>query len=273
MATPIFRPPLRGLLAAPLLVLGAATCGRDPTPEVTLCNEPRYVVLFVDRSASTQGRELPPEVRDSLSRLPERYLGCPGDNLHAFVVHKRTRGRALRLDLANDLPPAPSPLNVSRSDYVADSIEHDKKRAEFSKWASDQISTFIAGGSGPPAADDSTDLLGTLEVASDEMTEAPQGASKWIVYLSDMFESMSGPGRRDFDANPPDSIQKAERWAIEDSARVLPTLRVAAQNFSGVRVRVLSRPWGDRTGTEFVREYWYKMFSVVGIPREHVRFY
>jgi hypothetical protein len=260
------------LLTAPLLVLAAAQCDGDPAAEAALCSGSKYVVLFVDRSASTRSHDLPAEVRDSLERIPERYLGCPGDNLHAFVVHKRTRGRALRLDLSNDLPPAAA-AGGSRSDAVADSLEDAKRRAEFSKWASDQISTFIQGGSGPPAADDSTDLLGTLEVASDEMTDAPPGSTRWIIYLSDMFESMSGSGRRDFDARPPGSIAEAERWAVEDSARVLSTMRVATQNLSGARIRILSRPWGDRQGAEFVREYWYKLFSLVGIPRQQVRFY
>ncbi len=256
-----------------ILLLAAATCDDAADTQVTGCKESRYVVLFVDRSVSVRGLDLPAEVQDSLARIPERYLSCPGDNLHAFVVHKRTRGRAVRLDISNDLPPPPAVSNQSRSDLVADSIEDAQRRTQFAKWASDQVWAFLRSGDPPPEAIGSTDLLGSLEVASDEMSDAPSTASKWIIYLSDMFESMPGPGRRDFDAHPPSSIGEAERWAAEDSARVLPTMRISVQNLDGARIRILSRPWGDREGSEFVREYWYKLFSLVGIPRERVRFY
>ncbi|HEX2092817.1 MAG TPA: hypothetical protein VHG28_10460 [Longimicrobiaceae bacterium] len=230
-------------------------------------------MLFVDQSTSTRQVSLPAELRDSLTNIPERYLSCSGDQLHAFVIHGRTRGKAVRIDLSNLLPPMPHPEGRSRSDYVADSVEYAKKAAEFTGWASEQISTFVAGEHSMPIVDNRTDLLGTLEVASDELANAPPNAEKRIFYLSDMFESMYGAGRRDFDMNPPTSLQVAADWARQDSAAVLTNMRINPDHLRGASVRIYSRPWGNREGSEYVREYWHVMFSLVGIPRERVQFY
>lgn len=261
-------------IAGAVLFLGGATChdGRQEVAVVDECAAPRHTILFVDHSASTAHRSIPPEISDSLHRLPERYLRCPGDQLQAFVVHKRTRGRAVRLDLVNDLPPAAKEAR-SKSERAAELLEQQQRQAAFAERSAQQVSEFLERPEGGEVAVDSTDLLGTLDVASEQFGSAPPEAAKLLVYFSDMFESMSGPGRRDFDRAPPSSIEEAETWAAEDVEAVLPTFRLNPEAFEGARVRVLSRPWGSRSGTEFVRWYWYAIFEAVGIPRKNVGFY
>ena len=254
-----------------LILTVAASCAADAEEPPQAACAPGAVVLFVDHSASTRGAVLPAEVTDSLNRLPGRYLNCPGDRLHTFLVHRRTRGRAVRLDVTNEIP-AFAARAGSRADLVADSIAHSRHRAQFERAVSGELSAFVVA---EPRTDtsDSTDIIGSIEVASDVLGDLPPGAPRRIVYLSDMYESMSGPGRRDFDAHPPRSIEEARRWADEDSVNVLPQLRISPETLRGTRIRVLSRSWGDRQGSEFVREYWYRLFEKVGIQRPDIRFY
>src|SRR5690606_4797771 len=50
-------------------------------------------------------------------------------------------------------------------------------------------------------------------------------------YFSDMYESMTGPGRRDFDARPPRSYAEAEEWARADLEFVRREMNVDPSRF------------------------------------------
>lgn len=255
------------------MVLAAARCDAAADPVPQSCVQPRHVVMFVDRSRSTANTEIPPEMRDSIAAIPDRLLSCPGDQFHAFMVYGRTRGMAQRLDIGNELGPAPDVSNLPPDTRAADSLDYVEKENDFQKHASEQIAAFVRGGSGLPANDSSTDLLGTLEVASTALADAPPGAQKVLLYVSDMYESMKGLGRRDFDALQPSSGTQAEAWATADSEAVLRDMQIALPALAGARVHVYARPWGDRPNSEIVKRYWLKMFSLVGIPSNQIRWY
>lgn len=233
--------------------------------------QPSRVILFVDYSASTRHVTLPPDVRDSLGGLAGRYMRCPGDQVQAFVVHGRTRGMALRASWSNGLEPPPTREGKSYNEYRADSLRYVAQSRRFFRNTAIGILAFISGIDSTRVAAAHTDLLGSFEVASETFGHGPGGGKRVIIYVSDMFESMTGPGRRDFDVRPPTNLQEAERWATIDSA-LLRDMRVRTERFSNVTVQVYARPWGDREGSEFVRAYWYKMFSQVGISENRARF-
>ena len=110
-----------------------------------------------------------------------------------------------------------------------------------------------------------TDLLGTLEVVSDEMSHADSGSTARVYYLGDMHESMPPP-RRDFDTRRPADRPEAEAWADADTA-VLRGMSFDREQMANVEVRVLLGALADRRGAAEVRSYWERLFANAGIRK------
>jgi hypothetical protein len=116
-----------------------------------------------------------------------------------------------------------------------------------------------------------TDLLGTLEVASDELGKSAPGESAMIYYFGDMRESMEAP-RRDFDRRPPRDRAEAEQWADADAAAVPRQMSIDTARFHNAEIRVLMGNLAAKPKASEVRAYWERLFKNVGFDPAKIRF-
>lgn len=253
-----------------MLVL--AGCGNAPGQEAGRCRsegDAQAVVAFWDRSASAEANAPSALVfADSLHILVTDALQCPGSSVTGFLVHARTRGKAHRIRSENtlELPPVSGPRNrVSR-----DSLRFDLELAELSERTQQEFMTLVDSTRLPPALSAWTDLLGTFEVLTAELADAADHVTKRVYYFSDMYESMTGPGRRDFDRRWPRDFSEAETWARIDAEFVRREMNVDPNRFANVEVRVLTEGLANRPGADQVRHYWEILFAEFGFAR--VRF-
>lgn len=244
-----------------------AGCIQDPPRP---CARPaQQTIVFYDQSASSAADEATTELfRETLRDVVQSGLECPGDEIDGFVVHANTRGKAGRVRVRNTLPPLGDTLampTIVRAKRVA---EHRRGMDTIRKEGAAELGSLMtARVSGPLGAQ--TDLVGTLEVISDEIGGA--GAANplpvRVVYLSDMHESLSRPPRRDFDARPPRTIEQAEAWADADAA-LLNQMQIDRARMGRVHVRVLMGNLAnkDHAGSE-IRRYWERLFQHAGVGK------
>ena len=243
------------ILAAGLM----AGCASEPD-EAPDAPTPRQTLLFVDRSASTGAYpEAEALFSDSLRHLIRTRMRRPGDQLSLFIVHEKTLSKSPRLDLQNEVPPLEDkPFSDEQALETArfkKELEQEFRRLE------NKASVFIDG-AGRGSFAKWSDLWGTLGVASEELKPGTDAA---LYYFSDMFESMPGANRRDFDASAPSGRAEAEAWAEAD-VRKLPDLMVLNRNrLRPASVRVLMGPLATKSGAQPVKFYWLKFFNTLGI--------
>jgi hypothetical protein len=254
------RFPTLGLLLLCGAVLSTGCGSSDapaPSPPTT------HTLVFVDHSISTGDH---PNARglfaDSLARIVDQNMRTAGDRLSLFFVHEKTLSKAHHLDLTNDVAPV---ADAQFEDEQALARARHKQRTEqFVDSTTQRLQTALRS---PPISSsfaDWTDLWGTLGVAS--TTLAPSADRHVLYYFSDMFESMPGPQRRNFDRSPPQSRAQAERWARTDADALDSLMVLRPDRLHRARVRVLLGTLATKAHAQAVKFYWRTLFREVGIP-------
>lgn len=248
------------ILAATLVGCG----GESDTP-----SEPSYpqqhTLVFIDRSASTGAYpEAEALFADSLQAIVRSRLKRPGDRMSLFIVHEKTLSKSPRLDLRNAVSP------LERKDFAdeqaLENARYKKEVEEYLQEAEDEALSFMTGASRSEFAR-WTDLWGTLGVASEEFgaNDGSRSVDRAVYYFSDMFESMPGPDRRNFDRSPPSSRAQAESWAAEDATRLDDEMILRPSVLQPARFRILMGPLATKSGAQPVKFYWLSLFDEVGI--------
>lgn len=257
------NPAIRLAACVTFLLLAAASCHpKEPGP----CERPaQQTIVFYDQSASSVADSATLGVfRDTMNALLRGGLECHGDAVRGFLVHARTRSKAERVDVVNGVPPLGDTLRMStlvRSQAV---LDHNQRMDSLRTYGAARLASLLAA-SVSPEYKRHTDLLGTLEVISDEAAKADSGSTIRVVYLGDMHESMPPP-RRDFDRRPPATAAEAEAWADADTV-VLHDLRLDRERLSRVEVRVLLGNLALKPAAPEIRRYWERLFAHSGIGK------
>jgi hypothetical protein len=228
----------------------------DPPPP------PHHTLVFLDRSASTRADVAARQLfADSLARIVQMHLRHPGDRLRAFVLSEKTRSKAYRLDLRNDVRPLqekPFP-----DEQALEEARYRKAIAEYLQEATSTLQEFATRTEVPPSYARWTDIWGTLEVASEELPA--KRAERHLYYLSDMFESMPGPDRRNFDQQPPQSRSEAETWATADAKHMRAQFALDSDVLRDARVRVLQGTLATKPHAQDVKVYWRTLFRTLDV--------
>jgi hypothetical protein len=253
---------------AAVVWLGVATLlGACKPPRV--CTRPiRQTIIFYDQSASSVV-DTPTAAlfSDSLVGIVDSALSCPGDGVHGFLVHGSTTAKAGRVDESQTFV-----ADTLKGPHLKRAQEKIKFKAELTglrQRAVGELRKMITG-TVRPDLKRHTDLLGTFQVISDELSKVDTSQSARIYYFSDMRESMVSP-RRDFDVHPPADKSEAERWADEDEA-VLRNLTLHRSRFRTAEIRVLMGNLADKPRADAVRAYWERIFRNVGFPPDKIIF-
>jgi hypothetical protein len=260
---------LRPLVLAALALALLAGCGGSEAPASDGDAPPRHTLVFVDRSASTGLQPQSTGVfADTLRQTVRRLLRQPGDRLSAFLVYEKTLSKAQRLDLVNDV--APRAEKGFEDEQALEDARFKRATQTFLDDAETQLFAFLQREPAEQSFTQWTDLWGTLGVASEEFYVEP--AVRRLLYLSDMYESMPGPARRDFDRRPPDDRAQAEAWAADDATKLPDLMVLHPARLASARVRVVLGPLGTKPHAQDVKFYWRALFAALGIPPEQVRY-
>lgn len=248
-----------------VLLVGTTGCGSDPDSSKSPSRPTTQTLVFLDQSVSTGGH---PQARalfaDSLRHIVHRHLQHPGDRLSLFLVHENTLSKAHRVNLRNDV--APPQKKEFPDERALEQARYRKETEQFLQKATSRLQNFLA--SPPPTSADWTDLWGTLGVASTELS--PDVDEHRLYYLSDMFESMPGPARRNFDRRPPTSRTQAQRWARADADTLNTFMVVRPDRLRRARVRVLLGTLATKDHAQAVKFYWRTLFRELGVAREQI---
>jgi len=255
-----------------VLLFGTALagCGSDadsadeaPSPPTT------HTLVFVDHSVSTGDH---PDARslfaDSLARIVDQNMDTPGDRISLFFVHEKTLSKAHQVDITNDVPPPVDPQFADEKALAQ--ARHKRQTAQFLEKTTQRLRTALTSPPINTAFTDWTDLWGTLGVAS--TTLAPSADRHQVYYFSDMFESMPGPDRRDFDRRPPQSRTQAERWARTDADALDALMVLRPARLQNAEVRVLLGTLATKAHAQTVKFYWLALFQELGLPRTQITY-
>jgi len=249
-----------------VLSLGTAGCGEAPDAS-SEDSDPAatHTLVFLDQSVSTGGH---PEARalfaDSLRHIVHRHLRHPGDRLSLFLVHEHTLSKAHRVPLKNDV--APLQQKEFPDEQALERARYRKETEQFLQAATTRLQNVLE--SPPPTSTDWTDLWGTLGVASTKLSD--EADEYRLYYLSDMFESMAGPARRNFDRRPPTARTQAQRWARADADTLDTFMILRPDRLQDARVRVLLGTLATKDHAQAVKFYWLTLLQELGLPRRHI---
>ena len=247
------------LVSVPILV----GCNPEPLPP-----EPRTTLIFYDRSASSKASTHTSALfTDSIQGLIRGALSGKGDAVRAFLVHAHTPGKAYRRDFENTLDP--DTINKPAAVKASNKARYQADLQQLRSAAQDSLLAFLNHTPIAPQHTLRTDLLGTLEVASEELPDSA-GPIR-IYYFGDMHESMVGAGRRDFDARPPKTVAEAQAWADQDTA-VIQQMGLVPSKFKDAELRVLRGDLANQASAPQVKAYWLRLFKNAGFNPARVRF-
>ena len=241
-----------------LLLLLAVACSTDKKertqPEA---NEPSYTVFFIDKSLSNNSLA---EARDVYERVIREAITenvqQKGDKVVVYFVHDNTaKARALSLTART---PQPDAEGASPTDREAAQTDYELQLAREHATLQRQVLAKLDQPN-TNRSNQYTDLWGSLDVLAraDE-----SGRAVRAYYLSDMVESMTGPGRRDFHKTPPASNPQADEWAKTD-AKMLGT-QYAIGSPAVRLVLPFAATASAKENNPAVTRYWHTLFEELG---------
>ena len=232
-------------------------------PDVTCTAEHRTTAVFVDRSASAAADvETRALYATTLRGIIDETLACEGDAVKTFLVHRETDGKAYADRFTSRVAPVDLGELSSGSALTAKSsyslrIGQERQNAlRRALYVAD--STVL-----PRELQMHTDLLGMLSVVREELP-AGEMTQRRMVVLSDLNESMIGPGRRDFDVRPPSTSAEAAQWAAADVALVQSVYRVQPTVLAGVEVIPVLGTLASKPAATEVKAYWEALWGALG---------
>jgi hypothetical protein len=258
--------PFAGLLLVLILSVPALPgCRSESSTSNETETASTHTLIFLDQSVSAAGDTSARALfADSLRHIVHQHLRRPGDRLSLFLVHEKTLSKAHRVNVTNDV--APLEEKEFPDEQALEKARFQSETEQFLQEATERLQNFL--NSPPSTSSEWTDLWGTLGVASTELDE--DAAAHHVYYFSDMFESMPGPGRRNFDQRPPQSRMQAQRWAQAD-VDTLDTFMVLHQDrLQHARVRVLLGTLATKPHAQDVKFYWLTLFEELGLSRAQI---
>lgn len=257
------------LLGATVLFTAVLLSGCGSESSSSAAPPTTHTLVFVDQSVSTGAHPKAQSLFvDSLAHIADQNMRTPGDRISLFYVHEETLSKAHHLDHANDLSP-PEDKQFQDEQALAQA-QHKQKTERFLTRTTNRLQEALQSAPFSSSFSNWTDLWGTLGVAS--TTLSSEADRHVLYYFSDMFESMPGPTRRNFDQTPPTSRSEAERWARTD-AQALDSLMVLKQSrLQNATVRVLLGTLATKDHAQPVKFYWLTLFQEVGIPRAQIHY-
>lgn len=196
------------------LLLLCAACSSEKAK--TAPDAPTYTLIFMDKSVSVNANRtfINQKYQQAINDLVEQHVKRKGDKLEVYFIHENTaKARALTLTTRAEVDDVRSASPTDReAAQTAFDLALQREKAVFKR----QIDAKLAQ-QNTAASNQKTDIWASLPVIA---KAAESGATVNVYYLSDMIESASGPGRRDFGKQPPAGQAEAAEWAKIDAEQL-----------------------------------------------------
>lgn len=248
------------LLLFGVLLLSSGCC--DEKPLVSVPNNQRQLLIFIDKSQSTelQSEDNIQRVKQGLRKMLEAIVIKPGDLISIHLIHGETAG------MPKDPPMAfntPVPLDECKGKMSRDAAIDDFETAkrQFRKKVEDNVIEYLKLVPATAVVRE-TDMLSTLEVISDFFVKAAPGDEKTVMYVSDMVHSQPKP--RDYDKLPPKNKSEAEQCAAQDWEWLKTQRDIDERVFEKLNVHVIF-PEGktEYTTNSEMRYYWSTLLKLI----------
>ncbi len=193
----------------------------------------------------------------------DRFTGF-GDQVKGYLIHSNTLSNAPFVNEAINIKEP----DVTRLGGISQRDSIRRYENEVQGIRSEVIKAFnqYFPHNNPDPTNRQTDLWAIFELMSDYFGQSSPEDDRLVIIVSDMIESMRGPGRRDFHSKPIKNKAEAEALAKEDAQWIKNNLAVDPANLENVKIRV----WPPITTTEKsnfqnVRYYWDALFGEFGL--------
>lgn len=261
---------LQSLLAAGALIV-APSCGNDTLEDQIACTEKNYnkhTLILVDKTLSiTQAAEKMEPHAKTLRSWVSDSTETAGDRLYGQFIHHNTLGAAPFLnDVFRERCPDVKALKnmggIQRQDRIA---AYNANKSGFKRACNASINKGMADLNTNNTARH-TDLWATLEVMSRFFGDARPDDRKYVIYISDMVESMQGPGRRDFGRAAPKDKATAEKFAATDAVWIKQHLEVQETAIKDAVIHIWA-PAGtmEQNKLGLMKWYWEALFKELGV--------
>lgn len=246
------------------MVVSLTNCGNSSEsateqPQAKISSIPaQYTMVLLDKTLSLDNTQLMNAQLDPLLKQVQIYLHRPGDHLRVAFIHANTLGVNFPVNTKLDWKVYTNEeLNKmgGRDQDRAKSEEEDNRLQQQTKVFDDLRNAFNAPN--PEPTNKQTDIWATFEHISTFFAEAPKGATKRVIFVSDMIEDVNGDQRRNFTQSPPKNKAEAEAWADADRQWMESQLKISTAALAGSEIFIY-RPQDGMGDNDFqqIRYYW-----------------
>ncbi|WP_460967276.1 hypothetical protein [Spirosoma migulaei] len=229
--------------------------GSDKTK--TLTDGPVYTLIFLDKTRSVNVNKafVAQKYQQALTAIIDENIRQKGDKLDVYFIHENTsKARALNLTVRSEMEDVSS---ASPTDREAAETEFNlmltREKAQIRQRVLQQLVAQNTGKS-----NQETDIWASLPVIA-KANET--GATVKVYYLSDMIESVKGPGRRDFQVKAPKDNAQADEWAKAD-AEQLKRYTIGSPDIT--MILPFEPNASIKENNPAVTQYWQTLFSTLG---------
>lgn len=233
-------------------------CSNDDKKAETAADEPIYTLIFLDKTRSVNVDEsfVRRKFQQALTDIIEENIRQKGDKLAVYFVHENTaKARALNLTARTEREDvsAASPTDREAADTEF-TLMLSREKAQIRQRVLQQLVAQNMSSS-----NQQTDIWASLPVL-EKANET--GATVKAYYLSDMVESVKGPGRRDFHIRPPKTTAQADEWAKADAVQ-LKRYTLGSPDITMILPFEPNAP--VRVNNPAVTQYWQTLFTELGV--------
>ena len=240
-----------------LLILLLAACSNRDEKSTSTSSEPTFTLLFIDKTRSVDVNKafIAQKYQRALTDIIEQHIRQKGDRLEVYFIHENTsKARALNLTVRSEMDDVSSASPTDREAAETEfNLSLTREKAQIRQRVLQQLMAQNAG-----ASNQETDIWASLPVIQ-KANES--GAAVKVYYLSDMIESVKGPGRRDFQAKPPKDNAQADVWAQTD-AEQLKRYTIGSPDIT--MILPFEPNASVRENNPAVTKYWEALFSALG---------
>ncbi len=241
----------------PILLLCLIACSGPKEKSASPTDEPAYTLIFIDktRSVNVDQAFVADKYGRAIDRIVTETMRQTGDKLEVYFIHDNTaKARALSLTVRAERDPDAGSSATDREAAETDFAMHlQREQTAFRQQIRDKLAQQNSGTSSRQ-----TDIWASLPVIA-KANET--GRTVHVFYLSDMLESTTGPGRRDFGKTPPASPAQADDWAKTDAK----TLEQYTIGSPAITLILPFEPTASaRQNNPNVGRYWQTLFQTLG---------
>ncbi|WP_338874434.1 hypothetical protein WBJ53_02330 [Spirosoma sp. SC4-14] len=246
----------RALLGFFLISLLA--CSGDSDKASVNTEGPIYTLIFLDktRSVNTNKAFVAQKYQQAITDIIEQNIRQKGDRLDVYFIHENTsKARALNITVRSEMDDvsaaSPTDRETAETEFAM-SLTREKTQIR-----QRVLQQLVAQNTG--SSNRETDIWASLPV----MAKANEtGATVKVYYLSDMIESVKGPGRRDFQITPPKDNAQAEQWAKAD-AEQLKKYQIGSPDIT--MILPFEPNASVKENNPAITQYWQTLFSELGV--------